>query len=167
MCFNVLQNSSQAQDKLYINAFSLSDVTLLEGPFKHARDLNIKVLMHYNVDRLLAPYRKVAGLPKKAESYPNWSGLDGHIAGHYLSAMAMNYAATGNKECKRRMEYMLSELKEIQVANAINNAEWGVGYAGGFPNSENLWSAFVCFTTARPRHYYIDDEKLLTEDNTG
>jgi DUF1680 family protein len=123
--------------------------------------------MHYNVDRLLAPYRKVAGLPKKAESYPNWSGLDGHIAGHYLSAMAMNYAATGNKECKRRMEYMLSELKEIQVANAINNAEWGVGYAGGFPNSENLWSAFVCFTTARPRHYYIDDEKLLTEDNTG
>ncbi|MBN1927322.1 MAG: glycoside hydrolase family 127 protein [Prolixibacteraceae bacterium] len=135
-------SSSQAQDKLYKNAFPVSDVTLLDGPFKHARDLNIEVLLKYNVDRLLAPYRKVAGLPQKAESYPNWSGLDGHIAGHYLSAMAMNYAATGNKECKRRMEYMLSELQEIQEANAINNAEWGKGYVGGFPNSKNLWSAF-------------------------
>jgi hypothetical protein len=115
---------------------------LLDGLFKHARDLNIEVLLKYDVDRLLAPYRKVAGLPEKAESYPNWEGLDGHIAGHYLSAMAMNYAATGNKECKRRMEYMISELKEIEGANAKNNAEWGIGYLGGFPNSEKLWTAF-------------------------
>ncbi|MGQ1891656.1 beta-L-arabinofuranosidase domain-containing protein [Thermophagus sp. OGC60D27] len=142
VCFLISYNSIQAQEKLYKNVFPISDVTLLNGPFKYARDLNIEVLLKYDVDRLLAPYRKVAGLPQKAESYPNWSGLDGHIAGHYLSAMAMNYAATGNKECKKRMKYMLSELKEIQKANAINNAEWGVGYVGGFPNSKNLWSAF-------------------------
>ena len=132
----------QAQNKLYKNEFPISDVKLLDGLFKHARDLNIEVLLKYDVDRLLAPYRKVAGLPEKAESYPNWEGLDGHIAGHYLSAMAMNYAATGNKECKRRMEYMISELKEIEGANAKNNAEWGIGYLGGFPNSEKLWAAF-------------------------
>ena len=132
----------QAQDKLYSNEFPISDVTLLDGPFKHARDLNIEVLLKYNVDRLLAPYRKEAGLPEKAKSYPNWDGLDGHIAGHYLSSMAMNFAATGNKECKKRMDYMITELKECQEANAINNAEWGVGYAGGFPNSNKLWSAF-------------------------
>lgn len=132
----------QAQNKLYKNEFPISDVKLLDGLFKHARDLNIEVLLKYDVDRLLAPYRKVAGLPEKAESYPNWEGLDGHIAGHYLSAMAMNYAATGNKECKRRMEYMISELKEIEGANAKNNAEWGIGYLGGFPNSEKLWTAF-------------------------
>ena len=132
----------QAQNKLYKNEFPISDVKLLDGLFKHARDLNIEVLLKYDVDRLLAPYRKVAGLPEKAESYPNWEGLDGHIAGHYLSAMAMNYAATGNKECKRRMDYMISELKEIEGANAKNNAEWGIGYLGGFPNSEKLWAAF-------------------------
>jgi len=132
----------QAQNKLYKNEFPISDVKLLDGLFKHARDLNIEVLLKYDVDCLLAPYRKVAGLPEKAESYPNWEGLDGHIAGHYLSAMAMNYAATGNKECKRRMEYMISELKEIEGANAKNNAEWGIGYLGGFPNSEKLWAAF-------------------------
>ena len=131
-----------AQNKLYPNEFALHNVKLLDGPFKHARDLNIKVLLKYEVDRLLAPYRNEAGLPKKAESYPNWAGLDGHIAGHYLSAMAMNYAATENKECKKRMEYILSKIKECQEANAVNNSEWGVGYAGGFPNSSKLWSAF-------------------------
>ncbi|MBN1780048.1 glycoside hydrolase family 127 protein [bacterium] len=131
-----------AQNKLYPNEFLLGEVKLLDGPFKHARDLNIEVLLKYDVDRLLAPYRKEAGLSQKAESYPNWEGLDGHIAGHYLSAMAMNYAATGNEECRRRMEYMLAELKACQEANAVNNPDWGVGYAGGFPNSAKMWPAF-------------------------
>jgi uncharacterized protein len=131
-----------AQSKLYPNEFPLSDVILLDGPFKHARDLNIQVLLKYDVDRLLAPYRKEAGLSEKAKSYPNWDGLDGHIAGHYLSAMAINYASTGNTECKKRMEYMLSEIKACQDANALNNADWGIGYAGGFPNSKVLWSTF-------------------------
>ena len=53
----------------------------------------------------------------------------------------MNYAATGNAECKKRMEYMISELKACQEANAINNPDWGVGYVGGVPNSTKLWSA--------------------------
>ncbi|MDD2589141.1 MAG: glycoside hydrolase family 127 protein [Fermentimonas sp.] len=138
----ICYTSIQAQDKLYNNQFPVSDVTLLDGPLKHARDLNLEVLMQYDVDRLLAPYRKTAGLPKKAESYPNWDGLDGHVAGHYLSAMAINYAATGDKICKERMEYMLCELQECLEANAVNNAEWGRGYIGGFPNSAELWSSF-------------------------
>lgn len=129
-----------AQDKLYPNTFSLGDVKLLNGPFRHARDLNIQTLLKYDVDRLLAPYRKEAGLTPKASSYPNWNGLDGHIGGHYLSAMAMNYAATNNSECKKRMEYMISELKAYQEANAINHPDWGIGYIGGVPNSEAVWS---------------------------
>jgi len=141
-CFLFGSNNLKAQNRLYPNEFSLGDVTLLDGPFKHARDLNIQVLLKYDVDRLLAPYRKEAGLPAKAKTYPNWDGLDGHIAGHYLSAMAMNYAATNNQECRKRMEYMLSELKACQEANVKNNTDWGIGYAGGFPNSKKLWSTF-------------------------
>ena len=139
---SLIMSETQSQEKLYPNEFPLEDVTLLEGLFKHARDLNIEVLLKYDVDRFMAPYRKEAGLKPKAPSYPNWEGLDGHVGGHYLSAMAMNYAATGNKECKKRMDYMISEIKECQEANAMNNKEWGVGYAGGFPNSDKLWSAF-------------------------
>ena len=130
-----------AQDKLYSDEFPISDVTLLDGPLKKARDLNIKTLLQYDCDRLLAPYRKEAGLTPKAKTYPNWDGLDGHVGGHYLTAMAIN-AATGNDDCRQRMEYMISELQLCADANAQNHAEWGKGYVGGMPNSERIWSTF-------------------------
>jgi DUF1680 family protein len=141
LCIAFLLSSVHAQDRLYQNTFPLRDVTLLDGPFKRARDLNIQVVLRYDVDRLLAPYRKEAGLTPKAASYPSWDGLDGHIAGHYLSAMAINYAATREVECRQRMEYMISELKACQAANAMNNPDWGIGYVGGVPNSRAIWSA--------------------------
>ncbi len=90
----------QAQDRLYDNEFPLGDVELLDGPFKHACDLNVHVLLKYDTDRLLAPYLKEAGLTPKAESFPCWDGLDGHVGGHYLSALAIHYAATGVPELK-------------------------------------------------------------------
>ena len=133
---------AHAQDKLYSDEFSLCDVILLDGPLKHARDLNVQTLLQYDCDRLLAPYRKEAGLEPKAPAYPNWDGLDGHVGGHYLSAMAMNAAATGNKECRRRMEYMIAELQECADANAKNHPDWGKGYVGGMPDSERIWSNF-------------------------
>jgi len=136
----LLNLPSTGQNKLYPDQFPLAEVSLLDGPFKQARDLNLQVLLKYDVDRLLAPYRKEAGLPEKAKCYPNWDGLDGHVGGHYLTAMAMYYAATGNAECKKRMEYMVSELKACQEANAKNNPSWGVGYVGGVPKSAGLWS---------------------------
>ena len=133
--------NSEAQDKLYADKFPIGDVTLLDGPLKQARDLNIQTLLQYDCDRLLAPYRKEAGLTPKAKTYPNWDGLDGHVGGHYLTAMALN-AATGDEECRRRMEYMISELEECAEAYNRNHPEWGKGYVGGFPGSAKLWSTF-------------------------
>ena len=133
--------SIQAQDRLYCDEFPLGDVTLLDGPLKKARDLNIKTLLQYDCDRLLAPYLKEAGLPPKAKSYPNWDGLDGHVGGHYLTAMAIN-AATGDKACRERMEYFISELQACADANAKNHPEWGKGYVGGVPGSDRIWSNY-------------------------
>ena len=163
-CLATTVVAGYAQDKLYADEFPLGDVTLLDGPLKHARDLNVKTLLQYDVDRLLAPYRKEAGLEPRAKTYPNWDGLDGHVGGHYLTAMAMN-AATGNgrsseshqarlngrvvtdedevnEECRRRMEYMIGELQLCAEANAKNHPDWGKGYVGGMPNSERIWSNF-------------------------
>lgn len=142
ICTLSLTCGVQAQEKLYPNTFPVQDVTLLDGIFKHARDLNIQTLLQYNVDRLMAPYRKEAGLTPKAAAYPNWDGLDGHVGGHYLSAMAMNYAATGNPECKKRMEYMIAELQTCMKAHQTAHPEWGKGYMGGMPNSTAIWSKF-------------------------
>ncbi len=141
MALLLTTGSMQAQDRLYADEFPIGDVTLLDGPLKKARDLNIKTLLQYDCDRLLAPYRKEAGLEPRKKTYPNWDGLDGHVGGHYLTAMAIN-AATGNDECRQRMEYMISELQACADANVKNHPEWGRGYVGGMPNSERIWSTF-------------------------
>jgi len=139
ICCILLVSNIQAQDKLYPNEFPLSAVTLLDGPFKHAQDLNIETLLKYNIDRLLAPYLKEAGFTPKDSSYSNWLGLDGHIGGHYLSALAIHYASTGSEECFDRMNYMISELKACQQNNGVLYPEWGKGYVGGVPGSKKLW----------------------------
>lgn len=117
-----------------VETFPVSSVRLTKSPFKHAEDLDICYLLAINPDRLLAPYLKEAGLAPKAENYPNWenTGLDGHIGGHYLSALSYMYAATGNQEIKSRLDYMLSEMKRCQDAAAD-------GYLCGVPNGRNMW----------------------------
>lgn len=69
----------------------------------------------------------------EGESFENWADLDGHVGGHYLSALAIHYAATGNAELKKRMDYMVAELKRCQTAN-------GDGYVGGVPNGKRCWN---------------------------
>ena len=141
MAMLLMAGSMQAQDRLYADEFPLGDVTLLDGPLKKARDLNIQVLLKYDNDRLLAPFLKEAGLTPKGELYPNWAGLDGHVGGHYLTALAMN-AATGSEACRERMEYWISELQRCADANAKNHPEWGKGYVGGVPGSDRIWSNY-------------------------
>ncbi len=127
----LLQESSQEAP---LQAFALEDVRLLPSPFKHAEQTDLRYIMSMDPDRLLAPYLREAGLPVKENSYGNWesSGLDGHIGGHYLSALSLMVASTGNEEARRRLDYMISELKRAQDAN-------GNGYIGGVPGGEEMW----------------------------
>lgn len=114
--------------------FPYQQVRLLDSPFKQAQELDLAYLMAMDADRLLAPFLREAGLKTKVDSYGNWenSGLDGHIGGHYLSALALAYASTGDDIYQLRLEYMLSELQKVQQAN-------GNGYIGGVPDSKALW----------------------------
>lgn len=127
-------SSMAAQTEQKVQFFPLNDIELLESPFKHAQELDKQYLLELDADRLLAPFLKEAGLAPKAEGYTNWekSGLNGHIGGHYLSALSQMAAATGDKAICQRLDYMLSELKRVQEAN-------GNGYIGGVPNSKALW----------------------------
>jgi DUF1680 family protein len=126
----IVTSSVTAQMQL----FDLKEVRLKEGPFKNAQDVDLKYILEMNPDRLLAPYLIASGIPVKAERYGNWEsiGLDGHIAGHYLSALAMMYASTGNIEVKNRLDYMISELEKCQQKN-------GNGYLGGIPQGKVFW----------------------------
>jgi DUF1680 family protein len=114
--------------------FNLTDVKLLDGPFKRATDLNIKSLLNYEPDRLLAKFRIQAGLKPKAENYHGWEdeSLAGHSLGHYLSACALMYQTTGDEEFLRRVNYIVNELDSCQKAD-------GEGYIGAFPNGKRVF----------------------------
>jgi DUF1680 family protein len=96
----------------------LSAVRLTGGPLKHAQDLDAKYLLALEPDRMLAFYRKRAGLAPKAPPYEGWDGdgrnLTGHIGGHYLSAVSLMWAATGDPRFKARADYIVSELEVVQ-----------------------------------------------------
>ena len=86
---------SLAQSELYPKHFDLEQVTLLDGPMKTAMDLNFQVLLQYDVDRLLTPYVRQAGLASttdqqsryyqwltKHPNFSNWGGDGFDLSGH-------------------------------------------------------------------------------------
>ena len=111
----------------------LAAIRLTGGPLKQAQDLDADYLLKLEPDRMMAYYRKRAGLEPKAEGYTGWDGdgrnLTGHIAGHYLSAVSLMYAATGDPRFKERADYIVREMKEVQDKH-------GDGYLGALANGK-------------------------------
>jgi DUF1680 family protein/cyclophilin family peptidyl-prolyl cis-trans isomerase len=116
----------------------LSAVRLTGGPLKNAQDLDAKYLLALEPDRMLAGYRLRAGLEPKAKGYGGWDSVEGkqltgHIGGHYLSAVSLMYAATGDPRFKERADYMVKELKEVQDKH-------GDGYLGALANGKERFA---------------------------
>ena len=116
----------------------LSAVRLTGGPLKNAQDLDAKYLLALEPDRMLAGYRLRAGLAPKAKGYGGWDSVEGkqltgHIGGHYLSAVSLMYAATGDPRFKERADYMVKELKEVQDKH-------GDGYLGALANGKERFA---------------------------
>lgn len=125
-----------------VQPFKLSQVQLLDGPFLNAQQIDMKYILALDPDKLLAPYLKDAGIKPLKENYSNWetSGLNGHTGGHYLSALSLMYAATGNKEMLRRVNYMIDWLDKCQQKN-------GNGYVGGIPDGHPMWKEIAAGNT--------------------
>lgn len=124
-----------AQVTPQLKYFPLNDVKIEEGLFKQHQQTDICYLLGLDADRLLAPYLKEAGLDAHARNYSNWenTGLDGHIGGHYLSALSLMYASTGDPRIGERLDYVLAQLHRCQ-----DNA--GDGYLCGVPGGRQIWT---------------------------
>ena len=116
-------------------SFNLRDVKLLNSPFRHAMNRDSAYLLQIKPDRLLYRFHKHAGLPVKDSIYGGWEkdGISGHTLGHYLSACALMYASTGNREFKKRVDYIVAELRRCQLAR-------GTGYVGAIPNEDTIFA---------------------------
>lgn len=120
---------------LHAYTFKLQDVEVLDGPFKQAMQADVNYLLVVEPDRLLADFRNHAGLKEKAPRYGGWesTGLAGHTLGHYLSACAMQYAASQDKRFLDRVNYIVDELDECQRHRKT-------GYVGAIPGEDTLWA---------------------------
>jgi len=120
-------HAAQAAMPTVASPFPLDHVRLLPSPYATAVDSNLKYLLSLSADRFLHNYHQFAGLPIKGEVYGGWESdtIGGEGLGHYLSALALMYAQTGNAECKNRIAYIVSEMDRVQKAQ-------GDGYVAGF-----------------------------------
>ena len=108
-----------------IESFPLSQVRLKPSRFRTAQETNQRYLLSLEPDRLLHNFRAGAGLQPKGAAYGGWeaAGIAGHSLGHYLSAVSLMWAQTGDPEFKQRAAYIVEELAACQAAN-------GDGYTG-------------------------------------
>jgi DUF1680 family protein len=164
----------------------LDSVRLTGGPLRHAQDLEFEYLLALEPDRMLAFLRRSAKLDPKAQGYGGWDGdgrqLTGHIAGHYLSAVSIAWAASGDARFKERASYIVNELKAIQDAQGdgylgalmdANRTEGktlfeqlsrGVIRSGGF-DLNGMWSPWYVqhkiFAGLRDAYRYTDNRTAL------
>lgn len=155
---------------LKVHAFPLEQVRLLDGPFKHAQELDAKYLLELDVDRLLHDFRVNAGVPSKAEPLGGWEAPDcelrGHFVGHYMSACAQMYASTGDPRFKAKGDAVVAGLAECQ-------AKLGSGYLSAYPETfidrvekpSPVWAPYYTlhklFAGLEDMYVYCDNQQAL------
>ena len=114
-----------------LEPFPLASVCLDPGIFKQQEEINARYLDSLTVDRLLHSFRVTAGISSSASPYKGWEDptceLRGHFAGgHFLSAVALASAGSGNSVLKERGDELVSGLAACQK-------KIGSNYLSAFP----------------------------------
>ena len=134
--------------KRRLEPFALNEVTLQEGPFAEARDLNRSYMLRLPNERLLHSFRITAGISSTAEPLGGWespsSELRGHFVGHYISACALLFASTSDRRIKEKADELVAAIAECQTRLNLG------GYVSAFPvelfdrldRREKVWAPF-------------------------
>ena len=114
--------------------FRLDEVRLLDGPFRDAMIRDQEYLLSLDENRLLHTFRLTAGLPSTAQPLGGWEAPDvelrGHAVGHYLSAVSIMYASTGDARFKARADGLVAQFAIVQEAESKT---FHPGYLSAFP----------------------------------
>src|SRR3954470_17696408 len=114
--------------------FRLEDVRLLDGPFREAMIRDQEYLLSLDQDRLLHTFRLTAGLPTTAQPLGGWEAPDvelrGHAVGHYLSAVSIMFASTGDARFEARAAGLVAQFAIVQNTES---KRFHPGYLSAFP----------------------------------
>ena len=117
-------------------------VVLQDEELLRRRKANLDYMMELKTENLTLSYLMEAGLYKTSETQTQIHGgwefplceLRGHFLGHWLSAAAMHYEATGDKLVLAKAEQIVDILAKCQEEN-------GGKWAGSIPEKYMTWIA--------------------------
>ncbi len=120
------------------DSFDLSDISLDKigedgSILTQNRDRDLAYLKLLDNKRMLYNFYKTFGeteVIKDVEPLGGWDEptglLRGHSTGHYMSALALAYASTGDEEIKAKLDEMVSELHKLQQKSKGNAADFKI-----------------------------------------
>lgn len=119
-----------------------SKVIIRDGELRRREAANKDYLMKLKTDNLLINFKLEAGRYEgrelAADAHTGWESpvcqLRGHFLGHWLSAAAIHYDATGDRELKAKADIIIDELAECQKDN-------GGQWIGPIPEKYLHWIA--------------------------
>ena len=136
----------------------MTAVRLLPGYVQQQAEINQKYLDSLSTDRLLYSFHATAGITSTATPYGGWekpdADLRGHFnGGHYLSAVALAYASSGNDTLRKNGDTMVAELARCQ--KTIGSS----GFLSAYPEAQfealargsnkwsggNVWAPFYTY----------------------
>lgn len=155
-------------DAWSVRPFPLTSVSLGQSVFRRALDQHLVLYRAYSVDKILAVYRRNAGLPTNGATPPggweeygpnpdaqrwgpreytrgqNTAGaggcLRGHYGGHFLSGVSMAYAATGEVALRNKVNAIVDGLEECRAALAAQEYQGAPRYSHpGFLSAYGEW----------------------------
>lgn len=155
-------------DAWRVRPFPLSAVSLGDSVFTRARDQHLVLYRAYPVDRVLAVYRRNAGLDTQGANPPggweeygpdpeaqtwgpreyvrgqNTGGagglLRGHYGGHFLSGLSMAFASTGETALLDKVNAIVDGLEECRDALAAQEFAGEPRYSHpGFLSAYGEW----------------------------
>jgi DUF1680 family protein len=134
-----------------LTPFPLASVRLASGVFQQQEEINARYLDSLAVDRLLHSFRVTAGVSSSATPYQGWEAptceLRGHFnGGHFLSAVALASAGSGNTVLKGRGDEIVAGLGACQK-------KIGTGYLSAYPTDlfdhlaegKQVWAPFYTY----------------------
>lgn len=101
-------------NKLDLNDFQMSNILVTDPYEKNAYEKEITYLLKFDTNKLLANFRKTAGLDTKgAVCYNGWENslIGGHTIGHYLTACAQAYENPASSADQKSA--IFNKMKEI------------------------------------------------------
>lgn len=162
----VTSNENLLLPKLDINkvvhAYNIKDVNLLpQSDFYNQQQRVLECLLDIDDESMLYNFRSTAGLSTNSASpMTGWDApeckLKGHTTGHYLSALALCYGATGNEKIKSKLDYMVEELYICQQEMARYPNKFSPGFLSGYSEEQfDLLEEYTTYPTIWAPYYTL------------